>query len=146
MDHIAIMQKSWGMIDKLATGQKSIESRWYKRKLAPWEKISPGEIIYFKNAGEPVTLQAEVKKLLYFSDLTPQQVLSILEQYGGDIGIEPAQIPTFYERYKHKRYAVLILLKNARRVPPFEINKTGYGAMSAWLCVENVDQIRSAQH
>jgi hypothetical protein len=27
MDHIAIMQKSWGFIEKIATGQKTIEKR-----------------------------------------------------------------------------------------------------------------------
>ncbi len=133
------------MIDKLATGQKSIESRWYGRKQAPWETISPGDVVYFKNAGEPVTLQAQVNKIRYFSDLTPQRVHSILEQYGGEIGIEPKQLSTFYERFKHKRYAMLIYLKNARHIPPFEIDKTGYGAMSAWISVENVDQIRVPQ-
>ncbi|HLX57648.1 MAG TPA: hypothetical protein VKR83_11540 [Ktedonobacteraceae bacterium] len=139
------MTKAWGMIDKLATGQKSIESRWYNRKLAPWGKISPGESIYFKNVGEPVTLQAQVNKVSYFSDLIPQRVLSILEQYRGDLGIEPGQLPTFYERYRHKRYAILIFLKGVQHISPFEIDRTGYGAMSAWLCVENVDQIRVPQ-
>jgi hypothetical protein len=133
------------MIDKLATGQKSIESRWYGRKQAPREKISPEDAVYFKNAGEPVMLQAQVSMTRYFSDLTPQRVHSILEQYGGQIGIEPEQLSTFYERFKHKRYAMLIYLKNARYIPSFEIDKTGYSAMSAWISVENIDQIRVPQ-
>ena len=75
----------------------------------------------------------------FFGHLT--RVHSILEQDGGEIGIEAEQLSTFYERFKHKRYAILIYLRNARYISPFEIDKTGYGAMSAWISVENVDQI-----
>lgn len=30
MEHVAIMRKSWGLTDKILSGQKKIESRWYK--------------------------------------------------------------------------------------------------------------------
>src|SRR6266566_1121077 len=73
MDHIAFMQKSWGLTEKIVTGQKIIESRWFNVKYAPWERISAGDTIYFKNVGEPVTIQAEVEKVLYVSDLTPKR-------------------------------------------------------------------------
>jgi ASC-1-like (ASCH) protein len=142
MDHIAFMQKSWGLTEKIATGQKIIESRWYNIKYAPWGKISPGDTIYFKNSGEPVTIQAEVEKVLYFSDLIPKRVQTILEQYGKDIGIEEPGIAKFFEMFKHKRYCILIYLKHAQHIAPFEINKQGFGAMSSWICVESVSRIR----
>src|SRR6266700_7293120 len=138
MDHIAFMQKSWGLTEKIETGQKIIESRWFNVKYAPWERISAGDTIYFKNVGEPVTIQAEVEKVLYFSDLTPKKVQTILAQYGKDIGIEEPDIAKFFEMFKHKRYCILIYLKHAQRIPPFEISKQGFGAMSSWICVESV--------
>jgi hypothetical protein len=49
MDHIAIMQKSWGLTEKIVTGQKAIESRWYKGKYAPWGRSFSGDTIYFKS-------------------------------------------------------------------------------------------------
>ncbi len=142
MDHIAIMHKSWGLTEKIVTGQKTIESRWYNVKYAPWGRISSGDTIYFKNAGEPITIKAEVKKVRYFTDLTPVRVQTILDECGKGIGIEEADIPTFFEKFKHKRYCILIYLKHAQRIPPFEINKQGFGAMSSWICVEHISKIQ----
>ena len=143
MQHIAIMQKSWGLTEKIATGQKFIESRWYKVKYPPWGKIFPGEQIYFKNTGEPVAIQAEVDRVLYFFDLTPEKVQAILAEYGKDMGIEVPGIPGFFEMFKHKKYCMLIYLKNARRIPPFKINKRGFGTMASWISVETVSQVRA---
>lgn len=143
MEHIAIMQKSWDLTEKIATGQKVIESRWYNIKYPPWGRISPGDTIYFKNTGEPITMRAGVDKVLYFSDLTPHKVQEILEKYAKDIGIEEHQIPAFYKRFKHKKYCLLIFLKNAQHIPPFKINKAGFGAMASWISVDNVSQLRN---
>lgn len=142
MQHIAIMQKSWGLTEKIATGQKVIESRWYKVKHPPWGKITPGEKIYFKNTGEPVTIAAEVDKILYFSDLTPEKVQAILAEYGKDMGIEAPDIPGFFEMLKHKKYCMLIYLKNAQRIPPFKINKQGFGIMASWISVDDIAPFR----
>ncbi|HII29434.1 TPA: hypothetical protein HA317_00010 [Candidatus Woesearchaeota archaeon] len=38
MHHIAIMKKSWGLTRKILTGEKRIESRWYKSRCPPWDK------------------------------------------------------------------------------------------------------------
>jgi len=144
MDHIAIMQKSWGLTEKIATGQKTIESRWYNVKYAPWGRISPADTIYFKNSGEPITIQAEVEKVLYFSDLTPRKVQTILEHYSKDMGLEEPDIPKFFELFKHKRYSILIYLKHAQHIQPFEINKQGFGTMSSWICIEHISKIKKA--
>ena len=145
MQHIAIMRKSWGLTEKIASGQKIVESRWYSVKYPPWGKIFPGEKIYFKNTGEPVAIQAEVDRVLYFSNLTPEKVQAILAEYGKDIGIEAPDIPGFFEMFKHKKYCMLIYLKNAQRIPPFEINKRGFGTMASWISVESVSQVRALQ-
>src|SRR5262245_24808804 len=131
MDHVAIMHKSWGLLEKLVTGQKTIESRWYSAKYPPWGRISPGDTIYFKNTGKPITVQAAVEKVRYFTDLTPEKVQTILDEFGKCIGIDETDTPTFFERFKHKRYCILIYLKHARRIPPFEIHKRGFGARSS---------------
>jgi ASC-1-like (ASCH) protein len=143
MDHIAFMQKSWGFTEKIATGQKVIESRWCNVKYAPWGRISAGDSIFFKNTGESIAIQAEVEKVLYFSDLTPDKVRTILEQYGKDLGIDEPDIPKFFEIFKHKRYCILIYLKHAQHITPFEINKQGFGTMSSWICVEHISKIKS---
>ncbi len=142
MDHLAIMKKSWGLLPKIFSGEKKIESRWYSTKHLPWDKIKPGERIFFKNSGESVTLVAEAEKVLQFSDLTPKKVMELLKTYGQDDGISDSEITDFWERFKNKKYCLLIFLKTPRPVKPFEINKKGFGAMAAWITVENINQIK----
>ncbi|MEK9134975.1 MAG: hypothetical protein AAB451_01615 [Patescibacteria group bacterium] len=142
MEHVAIMKKSWGLIGKIISGEKKIESRWYKSKRSPWGKIEKGDTVYFKDSGEPVSIKAKVKKVISFSDLTPKKVSQILNKYGKDIGIEKSKIPEFVELFKDKKYCLLIFLKNPQKIKPFEINKAGFGNMSAWLTVKNVNKLK----
>jgi ASC-1-like (ASCH) protein len=142
MDHIAIMQKSWGLTEKIVTGQKTIESRWYKIRHTSWGRISPGDNIYFKNSGEPVTIQAKITRVINFSDLTPEKVQTIFENYSKELGLHEADMPRFFEMCKHKRFCILIYLKDAHSIQPFEINKQGFGTMSSWISVENIANIK----
>lgn len=142
MDHIAIMRKSWKLTDKIMSGEKTIESRWYFNRVAPWDRIKSGETVYFKDSGEPVTIKAEVEKILQFSDLAPQRVRAILKEYGGVDGISIKNINKYYERFKNKRYCILVFLKNPQRIKPFYIDKKGYGIMLAWISCERIEKIK----
>jgi len=141
MEHIAIMKKSWNLVPKILSGKKKIESRWYKNKSLPWDKINPGENVYFKDSGEPVTLKAEVEKVLQFSSLSPEKVREILEKYAKEDGIEENK-DDFFKLFKNKNYCILIFLKNPKAIEPFKINKKGFGLMSAWLRLENVEKLK----
>ncbi len=142
MEHVAIMRKSWGLTNKILSGQKKIESRWYSVKYKPWDSIKEGEVVYFKDSGEPVKIKAGVGKVMQFTDLTPKRVKEILDTYGEDDGIEKGKIPEFFQRFKNKKYCILIFLKNPTEINPFDIDKTGFGAMSAWITVDDVSRIK----
>ena len=142
MEHLAIMRKSWGLTQKILNGQKKIESRWYSVKYKPWDNIKESEVVYFKDSGEPVRLKAEVSKVMQFVDLTPSLVKEILEKYGNDDGLEKEKIPKFFERFKDKKYCMLIFLKNPQQIEPFEIDKTGFGTMSSWIIVDDISKIK----
>lgn len=142
MEHLAIMRKSWQLTDKILKGQKVIESRWYAIKAKPWDSIKKGEVVYFKDSGEPVRIKAKVSKVIQFADLTPDLVQKILDEYGKAIGLEKEKIPKFFERFKNKKYCLLIFLTNPKKIKPFEIDKTGFGAMAAWITVDNISKIK----
>ena len=142
MEHLAIMKKSWGLTDKILSGQKKIESRWYLTKRKPWDSIKRGETVYFKDSGGPVRIRAEAGRVMQFADLTPQKVKEILDEYGRDDGIGEEKIPEFFERFKDKKYCILIFLKNPQEIKPFEIDKTGFGMMSAWITIDNISKIK----
>lgn len=142
MDHVAIMRKSWGLTQKILSGQKKIESRWYKSKHCPWGKIKKGDFVYFKDTGEPVSVKAEVEKVRQYSHLTPGKVREILAEYGEKDGIEKNKTEEFFELFKNKNYCLLIFLKNPQKISPFEVNKAGLGMMSAWITVDDIDKIK----
>ena len=143
MEHLAIMRKSWGLLPKILSGEKIIESRWYKNKYSPSGKINKEDIVYFKNSGEPVSVKAIVSDVLAFSDLTPKKVSEILNEWGQKDGIVRSDIDKYYEMFRDKKYCLLIFLKQPEKITPFEISKKGFGAMAAWITVNNIADIRT---
>jgi len=141
MEHIAIMKKSWKLTPKILSGDKKIESRWYKFKHQPWNNVRKGEVVYFKDSGEPISIKAEVDKVLQFSDLTPIKVMEILKKYGRADGLAAKDLPGYYRLFRDKKYCLLIFLTNPVRVKPFNVDKKGFGTMASWLSVKNVKEI-----
>ncbi len=144
MDHVAIMKKSWGMTEKILDGRKKIESRWYINKYRPWGTIKRGDSVYFKNSGESVAIKTQVDQVMQFSGLDPARARNILNKYGRDIGIGGTQMKAFFGRIKDKKYCILIFLTQPVAVKPFEIDKTGFGLMSSWIVVEDINKIKKS--
>jgi len=142
MDHVAIMRKSWGLLPKILSGEKTIESRWYRSRRPPWNCVRPGDTVYFKNSGGPVTAKASVRRVRQFSGLTPGMVGKLLEEYGRDDGLESADMPRFFALFKDRRYCILVFLERAQPVEPFDVDKAGFGAMTAWLTASDVNAIK----
>ena len=143
MEHIAIMKKSWGLIEKILTGEKTVESRWYKSKYAPWDKIKPGDTVYFKDSGEPVSVRTEVIRVLQFDNLTAEKTKQILSEYGkADLGTSHI-MPEIKEYVTGKNYCILVFFSNVVKIEPFDIDKTGFGAMSAWISLDNINKIKA---
>lgn len=140
MDHVAIMKKSWGLIPKILSGEKTIESRWYQTKRAPWDRVRVGEKIFFKNAGEPVTAQARVSEVIQVELQSLADASRVVKQYGKEI----CPINPFPETWGVlPRYCILMRLEQPQAIAhPFSINKTGFGNAAAWLCVERVEDVR----
>lgn len=141
MEHLAIMRKSWGMMEKILSGEKTIESRWYNSRRQPWNRIKAGDKVYFKNSGEPVKVKAEVAKVMQFQGLTPSRVREVLRSYGNLDGIRKADASRFFTLFRNKKYCILVFLKGARRTRPFNVDKKGFGIMSSWICVKSISQI-----
>jgi hypothetical protein len=136
------MKKSWSLIPKILSGEKVIESRWYKTQRAPWNRIQARDTVFFKNSGEPVTIKAIASKVLQLENLTPTKVRHLLKKYGQKDGLGVEDPPKFYRLFKKKKYCILIFLKNPKKVKPFNIDKTGFGAMTAWISTSNIKSIQ----
>jgi ASC-1-like (ASCH) protein len=81
MDHLAIMRNN-GFIEKIESGEKTIESRWYKFKKTPYDTVKTGDQIYFKKSGKDVTLTSKVSRVIQFDELNEKKIKEILNTYG----------------------------------------------------------------
>jgi ASC-1-like (ASCH) protein len=48
MDHLAILSKEKNFLGRILSGEKTIESRWYRNRKPPFKTIAPGDTVYFK--------------------------------------------------------------------------------------------------
>ncbi|MCA9389773.1 hypothetical protein KC571_00025 [candidate division WWE3 bacterium] len=141
MDHVAILNKQWKIIPKLLNRQKTIESRWLKNRSAPWDRVRAGDVVYFKEAGEPVTLRAEVSGVEQYESLTSEKIKEIISLYGGE-GKIFLNNPDNLDWFLPKRYCILIFIKNVSEIDPFHIDKLGYGTGAAWMCVGDINAVK----
>lgn len=133
------MTKKLGLIDAILEGKKTIESRWYKTKRSPWNMISEGETVYFKDTGGPVRAKATVKTVLQFSNLDQNDIQRISEEYASQIMMKSDQL---IQQHQTKKYCILVFLQDAQSVKPFHIDKTGFGNMTAWITVDDIKKIK----
>lgn len=139
MDHVAIMNKQWKLIPKILNGSKTIESRWYVNKIKPWNSINEGDNIYFKNSGEQITAFARVSKVIQIDNLDQYKFKDIMNKYADDIQLLTREYDDYY---KSKKYCILIFLKDACKLKPFNISKKGFGSACAWMCVDDINSIK----
>ncbi|HLC44092.1 MAG TPA: hypothetical protein VJK08_03135 [Patescibacteria group bacterium] len=144
-DHVAIMRPSLGLLEKIVIGEKTIESRWYLQRSAPWDEISAGDTIYFKNAGEPISIRADVAEIQQFDRLNSLKIRQILDEFGLRLGYSRSELADYFSQIKDKKYCIIIFLQNILKVKLFDINKKGFGTMSAWLVVDNIDKIKKVK-
>ena len=149
MDHVAILRKAgFGdhILADIVAGRKTIESRWYVNKVAPWDRIFAGDTVYFKESGCSVTAKAYVSKVLQYDNLNPEKIKEIIIRYGKQIApnLPEEEFFVWAQNHSDKNYCILIFLEGVTKIPPFDIDKKGFGSASAWLTVDNIEQIKAS--
>ncbi len=129
MDHVAILKS--GPLDKILSGEKTIESRWLVHKSAPFGKVNGGDVLYLKRTGGKVEARVTVHGVKQFENLTLEVARTIIKRYGPSIKLNNTNFRQWWN--PKKKYCCLIFLKNVERLAPFDIDKTGFGNMAAWL-------------
>ncbi len=136
------MSKDLPWLDRIKAGTKTIEFRWYNQKRRPWQAIAAGDRLFFKDTGGYVTVVAQVSRVLFFADLNPTQVASLLDQYGKQLGLFEGEWYAFFQKVAARRFCILIFLEEVKKIVPFSINKKGFGAMSAWITTPDLYRIK----
>jgi hypothetical protein len=139
MHHIAIMNKSWKLIPKILSGEKSIESRWYQTRRLPWNGACAGDTVFFKDSGELVTAKAVVSEVMQFEIGSLADARAITEKYGKEICLVNPDPKAWG---KLPKYCILLRLRDPEPVEPFQIDKKGFGTGAAWMTVEGITEIK----
>ena len=140
MQHVAIMNPP-SLIDRILTGEKRIETRWYRTRRCPWGRIGAGDIVWFKESGGPVRAVAVVEKVEEF-ELEKADVGRLVRKYAPK-GMAFFRNPgKTIEMARRKKYAIFIHLAGPKAVGPFMISKQGFGTGAAWLCVDDIEEIK----
>jgi len=147
MDHIAILNPKWGLLPKILSGEKTIESRWYVNRVSPYKEFfeNPNpkkHKIYFKDSGKPITAVSGLKKIEIYDSLTPIKIKEVLNKYYKEIGFGKNRIDSIANEYKNKNYCILLYLDNPRRIEAFDINKKGFGSACAWMSLDDINKIK----
>ncbi len=105
-------------------GKKTIESRFSKNKIAPYNKITKDDIVIIKESSGNVLGYFTIKDVLFF-DLNVISIDEVKSKYNSRLCVDD----TFWANKKDSRYATLIFIDKLFKLKPFHIRKKG---MQTW--------------
>jgi hypothetical protein len=103
--HLAIFEA--GLALKILSGEKTIEARFSKSKIAPYGVVSMGDLVYIKPVGKDITGQFRVRKVLSWEGLEREDVREIRGRYGSNI-LAPEE---FWESKGQSSFVTLIFIE-----------------------------------
>lgn len=106
-------------------GKKTIESRFSKNKIIPYNQITKDDIVIVKKSSGNVLAYFKIKEVLFF-DLNTISIEEIKSKYNKQLCVDE----TFWISKKNSNYATLIIIDNLFKLNPFHINKKG---MQTWI-------------
>jgi len=140
MDHVVYLDAKAHELELLLSENKSMLIRGAAGRKMPHGRVFIGDVIYLiNNNGEGVVrARAEVSDVINSEKMARDESIAFVDKHATQLKLNKKQ----YERWAGKRYLVLIQVDSTTEVPPFPIDKTGYGNMDDWLPVEDIDSVR----
>ena len=116
---------------KILSGEKIIDARFSKSKIAPFGQISVGDLVYVKPSGKDIIGQFRVKKVLSFEGLEEREIREIREKHGEAIQASEA----FWGEKGDSKFGTLIFIE---RVVPLITSPITLGKkdMRGWVVLE----------
>mgnify|MGYP001584727861 FL=1 len=126
--HLAIFDREAAA--EIFSGKKKIEGRFSQIKIAPYGKVSAGDVVLIKISGEDVVGQFSVDRVIYFDPQTNSEVEEIKKKYGRSLALPV----TFWLEREKIKFASLMFIKSATKfiVPP----KLAKKDLRAWVVLQ----------
>ena len=129
--HIAILSHK-SVLDKILSGEKTIESRFSRVKSVPFGQTAAGDIVYFKLSGGPVLGQARIGKVEEYDNLTPRQIEDLAKRYRQELALSE----DFLARKMESKFASLLFLEGVEASEPWTYKQ---GGRSGWIVLSSYE-------
>ena len=141
MDHVVYLDAKAKELAKILNGEKSMIIRGAAGRKLPYGRVNENDVLYLiENDGSGlVKARAVVKSVFNSEKMVKEASVQLVEENQGQLQFTSTQI----KRWAGKRYLVLIEIRDAEEITPFEIDKSDYGNMDDWLPVEQIDSVRA---
>lgn len=104
MEHVAIIHRRF--VELILAGSKTVEARLHRVRCDPFERVCPGDRVYFKQAGGPFRASARVRHVVCRAGLDPAGVRALRREFGPNVRA-PRE---FWDAKRSARFATLIWL------------------------------------
>lgn len=121
--HIGVFTEPY--LTYMLDGKKTIESRFSKNKIMPYNQISKDDIVIVKKSGGNVVAYFTIKEILFF-DLNETSINEIKNKYNKQLCVDE----NFWISKSNSNYATLIIIDKIVKLTPFHIDKKG---MQTWV-------------
>lgn len=129
--HLAIMIEPY--LSQLLAGRKTIESRFTRTRLPPYQVAGAGDLVLLKRSGGPVVGVGVVKWARFF-EVTAETLAAVRRRYAAAIGDDRE---AFWAARARTRFCSLLALSAIRSLPPLACAKRD---RQAWVILRNNQQ------
>lgn len=102
----------------MLSGKKTIESRFSKNKIEPYNSINKDDIVFIKESGGKLIGYFTINEVKFF-DLAKTSSKTIKTKYNNQLLLDK----TFWNTKEYSRYATLIFIEKICIIKPFNIVK-----------------------
>ena len=131
--HIAICTEPF--LSLMLSGRKKVESRFSKKKIAPYEKVSRGDVVLLKKSGGAIMGFCKVQKVAYFEIENKKTFTELQKEYHKIICAEVDK--DFWDTRASSKYASFIWLGKINFLKDVSIHKAG---RSGWRIIDPYEQ------
>lgn len=127
--HVAIVHPEY--LSLMLAGRKRVEVRLTRNRCAPFGRVSPGDVVYFKARSGGFGARATVAGVDEFEELTPPLVAMLFRRYNA-LACGDAE---YWLSKQHVRFGTIVHFADVRsteRGPEYR-DTPGFSPRSSWI-------------
>lgn len=128
--HIGIFTEPF--LSLLIAGEKTMESRFSINRIAPFQKVKQGDIVYIKKSGGMVCGYFIVGKSQYVSMPSRTKLVELKNKFSKSICSD--SVENFWESKQNAQFISLLSIKLIHTINPLEIDKRD---RTAWVTIRS---------